>query len=85
MRRRNEGKRRGASPRVESAGIRALGSTVFTVPMALGETASVCLQERSRAGDWNALEGYSHVEPEEADSVSLLGSGTRFTPEESSE
>ncbi len=26
----------------------------------------VCLQERSRAGDWDALEGYSQVEPEEA-------------------
>jgi hypothetical protein len=64
--RRNEDERRGASPSVESAGIRALGSTVFVVLMALGGTASVCFEERRRAGDWDALEGYSQVEPEEA-------------------
>lgn len=66
MRRRNEDERRGASPRVESTGIGALGSTVFDVPMALGETASVCVQERCRARDWDALEYDSQAEPEEA-------------------
>src|ERR1700757_4975444 len=66
MRRRNEDERRGASPRVESAGIRALGSTVFVVLMALGRTASVRLQKRSNAWDWDALVDYSQVEPEEA-------------------
>ena len=65
MRRRNEGKRRGASPSVESAGIRALGSTVFVVLMALAGTA-ICFEKRSNARDWDALEGYSQVEPEEA-------------------
>jgi len=62
---RNEGKRRGASPRVESAGNRALGSKVFVVRMALAGT-DVCLQERSRAGDWDALEHDSQVDPEKA-------------------
>jgi len=66
MRRRYEDERRGASPSVESAGIRALGSTVFVVLMALGGTASVRFQECSRAGDWDALEHDSQVEPEEA-------------------
>ena len=51
---------------VEPAGIRALGSTVFVVLMALGGTASVRLQRRGRAGDWDALEHVSQVEPEEA-------------------
>jgi hypothetical protein len=63
MRQRNEDQRRGASPRVESAGIRALGSKLFIVLLALGGTASVCLQERSNARDWDAFEGYSQVEP----------------------
>jgi hypothetical protein len=66
MRRRNEDERRGASPRVESAGNRALGSTVFVVPMALGETAPVGLEERCRARDWDALEHGSQAEFEEA-------------------
>ena len=65
MRRRNEDKRRGTSLGVESAGIGALGSTVLIMRMALGRTA-VCLEECSSARDWDALEGYSQVEPEEA-------------------
>jgi hypothetical protein len=43
-----------------------LGSKLFIVPLALGGMAPVCLQERSNARDWDALEGYSQVEPEEA-------------------
>jgi hypothetical protein len=46
-----------ASPRCEPAGIRALGSKMFIVPLALGGMASVCPQERSNAWDWDALEG----------------------------
>jgi hypothetical protein len=42
-----------------------MGSKVFVVRMALGGTA-VCLEERSNARGWDALEGYSQVEPEEA-------------------
>jgi hypothetical protein len=34
--------------------------------MALGGTACVRLEERSNARDWDAFEGYSQVEPEEA-------------------
>ena len=37
MRRRNEDERRGVSPPCEPAGIRALGSKVLIVRMALGE------------------------------------------------
>ena len=90
---RNEGKRRGASPRCEPAGIRALGSKVFIVRMALGGTA-VCLEERSNARDWDAPEGYYKLNPTKrrveereprATNASLGRSGTRFTPEKSSE
>jgi hypothetical protein len=68
----DEDERRGASPRVESAGNRALGSKVFVVCVALAGT-DVCLQECSTARDWDALEHHSQVEPEEA---SGRGAGT---------
>jgi hypothetical protein len=51
----SEDERCGASPRVESAGNRALGSKVFVVCVALAGT-DVCLQECSRVGDWDAFE-----------------------------
>ena len=91
----NEGKRRGASRGCEPAGIRVLGSTVFVVLMALGGDG-VCYASKGAAelGIGMHLSTFHELNLKKrrvversprAIKASLLDSGTRFTPEKSSE